>query len=149
MTTHVHLQPKWMSPRRSAITLHQSLPFRMYEGVFRSFRTGRLEQELQMVQLSANMCGYIAILWVSIVSFAAVTFRVASQRVFVFVAYFVMTQSGNFWVHPRTQRHSRAKYLVGVFLEGTRFGTHLLNWGFIGLPHSTLYPLRSWSVVVK
>jgi hypothetical protein len=35
------------------------------------------------------------------VSFAAITLFVASQRVFI-VVYFVMTQSGNFWVHPRT-----------------------------------------------
>jgi hypothetical protein len=28
---------------------------------------------------------------------------VASQRVFIVViVYFVMTQSGNFWIHPRT-----------------------------------------------
>jgi hypothetical protein len=36
-------------------------------------------------------------------SFAAITLRVASQRVFiiVFCCSFVMTQSGNFWIHPR------------------------------------------------
>jgi hypothetical protein len=35
------------------------------------------------------------------VSFAAITLCVTSQRMFiVFVAYFVMTQSGNFWIHP-------------------------------------------------
>jgi hypothetical protein len=45
------------------------------------------------------------------VSFAAITLCVASQRVFivVVVVYFVMTQSGNFWIHPRIlvlfQRH--------------------------------------------
>jgi hypothetical protein len=37
------------------------------------------------------------------VSFAAITLCVASLRVFVVVVvvYFVMTQSGNFWIHPR------------------------------------------------
>jgi hypothetical protein len=38
------------------------------------------------------------------VSFAFITLRVASEQVFVVVAvvvYFVMTQSGNFWIHPR------------------------------------------------
>jgi hypothetical protein len=36
------------------------------------------------------------------VSFAAITFCVASQRVIPKVSiYFVMTQSGNFWIHPR------------------------------------------------
>jgi hypothetical protein len=36
------------------------------------------------------------------VRFAAITQCVASQRVFIFVSlYFVITQSGNFWIHPR------------------------------------------------
>jgi hypothetical protein len=35
------------------------------------------------------------------VTFAAITLCVASQRVFIVVGvYFVMTQSGNFWIHP-------------------------------------------------
>jgi hypothetical protein len=34
------------------------------------------------------------------VSFAAITLCVVSQRVFIVVVYFVMTQSGNFWIHP-------------------------------------------------
>jgi hypothetical protein len=62
---------------------------RKYEGVSKSFRTGRLERELQMVQLSDTSCSCIAILWVSLVSFAAITLCVASQRVFV-VVYFVI-----------------------------------------------------------
>jgi hypothetical protein len=66
----------------------------IYEGVSRSFRTGRLERELQMVQLSATRCSCIAILCVSLVSFATITFCVASQRVFVVVivvvVYFVV-----------------------------------------------------------
>jgi hypothetical protein len=33
-----------------------------YEDVYKSFRTGRLERELQMVQLSATRCSCIAIL---------------------------------------------------------------------------------------
>jgi hypothetical protein len=61
-----------------------------YEGVSKSFRTGRLELELQMVQLSATTCSRIAILWVSLVIFAAKTLFVASQRVFIVVVYFVI-----------------------------------------------------------
>jgi hypothetical protein len=58
-----------------------------------------------MVQLSVSRCSCIAILSVSLVSFASITLCVASQRVFVVVVvvvvvYFVMTQSENFWVHP-------------------------------------------------
>jgi hypothetical protein len=62
----------------------------IYEGVSKSFRTGRLERELQMVQLSATRCSCIVILRVSVVSFAAITLYVASQRVFVVVVYFVI-----------------------------------------------------------
>jgi hypothetical protein len=51
-----------------------------YEGVSKSFRSGRLEWELQMVQLSATRCSYIAVLWVILVSFIAITLCVASQR---------------------------------------------------------------------
>jgi hypothetical protein len=62
-----------------------------YEGISKSFRTGRLERELQMVQLSATRYSCIAILWVSLVSFAAITPCVASQRVFIVVnIYFVI-----------------------------------------------------------
>jgi hypothetical protein len=82
--------------------LKSSLRFK-HEGVSKSSRTGRLEWETQMVQLSATRGSCIAILWVSLVSFAAITLYVASQRVFVVVVvvYFIMTQSGNFWIHPR------------------------------------------------
>jgi len=34
-------------------------------------------------------------------SFVTITLCVASER--VFVAYLVMTQSGNFWIHLRTE----------------------------------------------
>jgi hypothetical protein len=43
-----------------------------------------------MVQLSATRCCCIAILWVSLVSFAAITLCVASQRVFVVVVVVVV-----------------------------------------------------------
>jgi hypothetical protein len=61
-----------------------------YEGVSKGFRTGRLEQELQMAQLSVTSCWCIAILWVSLVRFVAITLCVASQRVFIVVVYFVI-----------------------------------------------------------
>jgi hypothetical protein len=66
------------------------LLFVLYEGVSKSFRTGGLEPELKMVQLSATRCSCIAILWVSLVSFSAITLCVASQRVFIVVVYFVI-----------------------------------------------------------
>jgi hypothetical protein len=52
----------------------------LYEGVSKSFRTGRLEREPKMVQLSATRCSFIAII-----------LCVASQRVFLLViVYFVI-----------------------------------------------------------
>jgi hypothetical protein len=57
-------------------------------GISKIFRTGRLERELQMVQLPATRCSCIAILSVSIVSFAVITLCAVSQR--VFIVYFVI-----------------------------------------------------------
>jgi hypothetical protein len=58
----------------------------VYEGVSKTFRTG-LEWELQTIHLSATRCSCMAILWVSLVSFAAITLCVASP-VYIVVAYF-------------------------------------------------------------
>jgi hypothetical protein len=46
-----------------------------------------------MVQLSAIKCSCIAIMSVSLVSFAAITLCVASQRVFVVVSVYFFTDS--------------------------------------------------------
>jgi hypothetical protein len=43
-----------------------------------------------MVQLSVTLCTCMAILWVSLVSFAVITLCVASQRVFVVVVVVVV-----------------------------------------------------------
>jgi hypothetical protein len=62
-----------------------------YEGVSKSIRTGCLERELQMVRLSATRCSCLAILWVCLVSFAAIILCVASQPVTPKVSiYFVI-----------------------------------------------------------
>jgi hypothetical protein len=45
-------------------------------------KVSELERELQMVQLSATKYSCITILWVSLVSFAAITLCVAFQLVF-------------------------------------------------------------------
>jgi hypothetical protein len=76
-----------------AVPLLTSLFTNVCEGVSKSFRTGRLERELQMVQLSATRCSCIAILWVWLVSFAAITLCVASQRMFIVVVYFVINSA--------------------------------------------------------
>jgi hypothetical protein len=85
---------------RAHIIRTPKICFYSYESVSKSVRTGRLERQQQMVQLSATKCSCIAISWVSLVNFAAITLCVASQRVFI-VVHFSMTQSGNFWIHPR------------------------------------------------
>jgi len=56
-----------------------------------------------MVQLHATKCSYIAVLWVSLVSFVAITLCVAPQRVFVVVVYFVIHS-----VRKRLDTHSYA-----------------------------------------
>jgi hypothetical protein len=72
-----------------------------YEGVSKSFRTSRLERELQMVQLSATRCSCIAILWVSVVSFATIILYVACQRVIANVnMYFVTDRVRKLLVTP-------------------------------------------------
>jgi len=53
----------------------------MHEDVSKSFWTGHLEQELQMVQRSPTKYSCITILWASLVSFAAITLCVATQLV--------------------------------------------------------------------
>jgi hypothetical protein len=79
---------------KRASSSYHSLICEIYDGVSKSFRTGHLEWELQTVQLSATRCSCIAILWVSIVSFAAIALRVASQRVFIVDGvYFVIDSS--------------------------------------------------------
>jgi lysophospholipid acyltransferase (LPLAT)-like uncharacterized protein len=65
----------------------------MYEDVTIIFRTSRLERGLQMVHLSATRYCCIVILWVGLVSFAAITFCVASQRVFIIVSVYSVIDS--------------------------------------------------------
>jgi hypothetical protein len=62
------------------------LSFLLYKGVSKSFRTGRLERELQIVHLSATTYSCIAISWVSLLSFAANTLCL----LVIVVVYFVI-----------------------------------------------------------
>jgi hypothetical protein len=79
-----------------------------------------------MVQLSATRCICIATLWVSLVSFAAITLCVATELMFIVVVYFVMTQSGNFWIHPRIDslyfipEHSHCEFALLLLVCRTR-----------------------------
>jgi len=76
--------------RYSTCSFARCIP-KEYEGVSISFQTSRLEWELQMVQHSDTRCSHITIVWVSLVSFAAITLCIASERVIPNVSiYFVM-----------------------------------------------------------
>jgi hypothetical protein len=90
----------------------------VYEGVSKSFRNGRLERELQMVQLSATRCSCIAILWVSLVSFVAITLCVTSQRVFI-----VVTRIFRYRLSPETFGYTLVYCKLYVFRQET-FGYH-------------------------
>jgi hypothetical protein len=100
--------------------LKRKIPSSIYVSVSKSFRTtGGLERELQMVQLSATMCSCTAILWVSLLSFAAITICVASQRMFIVVLYFDIDSVRKLFDTPSyisrmvsSLRFSRLKILV-------------------------------------
>jgi len=55
---------------------------------------------LQMVQLYASKCFYVAILWVILVSFAVISFCIASQRVFIIIIIIIVVIS--LWLSPET-----------------------------------------------
>jgi hypothetical protein len=76
MTIFMDVKRRWTISEHDIVLRRNST----YESVSRSFRTGRLERELQMIQISATKCNCIVILWVSLVSFGAITLCVASQR---------------------------------------------------------------------
>jgi hypothetical protein len=89
LRTPLNLQQRYGLYWDAVITFCIKSFFTQCEDVPKSFRTGRLEQELQMIQLSATRCSCIAISWASVVRFAAITPCVASKRVFIFVAVVV------------------------------------------------------------
>jgi hypothetical protein len=55
------------------------------------------------------------------VSFAAITLCVASQRVFIVVVYLIMTQSGNFWIHP----HMHRMYITESYQLSSQYVEHI------------------------
>jgi hypothetical protein len=85
-----------------------------YEGVSKSFRTGCLERELQMIKLSATRCSCIAILWISLVSFAAINLCVASERVIpeVRVIYLLSPETFGYMPERETNQPAARKRLT-------------------------------------
>jgi hypothetical protein len=89
-----------------------------YELVSISFRTGRLERELQMVQLFATRCSCISILWVSLMSFANITFCVASQRVLLLFRYRLSPETSGYTlllVRRRGWQEAGESYIMRSF----------------------------------
>jgi hypothetical protein len=84
----------------------------LYENVSKSFRTHLLEREQQMVQLSATRCGCVAILWVSVVRFAAITLCVASQLVITEVSLYFVVDSARKLLDTPSYKYS----VINLFL---------------------------------
>jgi hypothetical protein len=86
----------------------------MFEGVSKSFRTGRPERKLHTVKFSTTRRNCIAILWVSLASFAAITLCVASQLAFVVVSvYFVIDSVRKLLDTPSYLNIPTVNYLYG------------------------------------
>jgi hypothetical protein len=86
-----------------------------YECVSKSFRTGGLQRELQMVQLFATRCSCIAVLSVSLVSFAEPFVLLLREYLLLFIQ--LSTESGNFWTHPRTSSALVTIYNAYIFVS--------------------------------
>jgi hypothetical protein len=83
----------------------------LYEGVSKSIRTGRLERELQMVQLSATRCSCIAILWVRPVMFCRHNpLRCFSTSVCCYRPIARPLRTRNADKHPCHERYSNTRF---------------------------------------
>jgi hypothetical protein len=86
--------------------------------VSKSFRTGRLQRVLRMVQLSATTRSCIAIMWVSLISFAAIILYVAYQRVITKVSLnFVIDSVRKIVIHPRKPHSFEQDYTLTAGME--------------------------------
>jgi hypothetical protein len=91
-----------------------------------------------MIQLSATRFSCIAIFWLSLASFAAITLCVASQRMFIVLVYFVIDSGRKIWIEPRILLIFKFKVqicLIGSYegaryLSGKALSYGLNDWGF-------------------
>jgi hypothetical protein len=111
-------------PLLQLLCIHLSIGYTC-KGVSKSFCGDCLEWELQMVQLSATRCSSIAILWVSLVSFATITHCIALNECLLLLIS-LSTQSGNFWIHPCTPNMPHEWQLLGHHFRENPL--HLLTW---------------------
>jgi hypothetical protein len=107
---------------RGLLQTFKRSPQFIYEGISKSFPTGHLERELQIVQLSATKYSCIAILWVSLVSFAAIRLCVDSQRVFIVVVHFVIDSVRKLFDKP-SYCWVQLYCMFFTFRKGCRVGT--------------------------
>jgi hypothetical protein len=122
-------------------------------GLSKSFRTGRLEWELQMVQLFATRYSCILILWVSLVSFPAIILFVASQLVFIVVSVYLVIDSvrnlldtNNSYVHTTTLCSVLLKHVVPwcLKLESNEFMN--VRWWYLS-PKPLHHPCTKISLI--
>jgi hypothetical protein len=117
----------------------------------RSFWTGHLEWELQIVQLSATRCSCITILWVSLVSFASITlcvvFKVHDINIQGSHVHHVLNRVNiNRKVHHCCIHHnSNFKYIaLGTSVHWThyilRYGRHHIEWEY-NLQNECVHPV--------
>jgi hypothetical protein len=106
------------------------------QGVSKSFRTGRLERERQMVQPSATKCSCIAILWVILVSFVAITICVARQR--VSVVNFIID-----WAQKLLHTLSYLCFPNAFSPFPTKFGSHSVSPFWLRAPDWDSWPYVS------
>jgi hypothetical protein len=111
-----------------------------YESASKSYRPGSLERELHMIQLSITRCSCTAILWVSLVSFAAITLYVASQRVFISVVVLLLYRLGKKTLDINS--YTEGYFSMSLKWSGTRKSLmepshltrdqvkHFINWVF-------------------
>jgi hypothetical protein len=112
--------------KRSKLNWCLAIYRNLYEAVSKSFRTGRLERELQMVQLSATRYSCIAILWVSLVCFAAITLCVASLLLLILLPLLPLEHWGVCLEIPRLPLLLRitvySRQVVSLALEARYLG---------------------------
>jgi hypothetical protein len=85
---------------------------------------------------NCKWCSCIAILWVILVSFAAIALCVASQRVIRKVSVSLSTQPGNFWIHP-------VKYNLRVLVE-IMYGNANLKWPKVMVKLLVIFCGETW-----
>jgi hypothetical protein len=162
---HSSSTPSWHGAQLSTVTT-SPVPYLhyvqwVYEDVSKSFRTGRLDRELQMVELSATRYSCIAVLWVSLVSVTAITLGFSSQRVFIAViVYFVIDSvrrllDTSSYVHasPCQSGHCAAGYSNG---SSHTWASHQVSAFYIwyvglcmGWPYLFVHPLSvRWGLLV-